>query len=350
MLNFTLAKIAEILGGTIEGGNPDSSVHTLCKIEEGHEGGLTFLANPKYTHYIYDTQATAVIVNADFKPEHPVKAALIRVSNSYEAFARLLAFYNEYTSPKPGISELAFIAPDAKIGKDVYIGEFVVVASGAEIGDGCKIYPQCYVGSQVKMKENCLVYPGVKIYPHTQIGKACILQAGAVIGADGFGFAPNNGSYEKIPQIGNVILEDNVEIGANTCVDKATMGSTIIKEGVKLDNLIQIGHNVVIGKNTVMAAQVGIAGSTKVGENCMFGGQVGVAGHSTIANGVMLAAQTGVPGSIRKENTVLIGAPPLDPAIFRRSCVHFKNLDSIVDRLAQVEKELTDLKSSCQNK
>ena len=182
MLNFTLSKIAEILGGTVEGGNPEASVHTLCKIEEGHQGGLTFLANPKYTHYIYDTKATAVIVNADFKPEHPVQAALIRVGNSYEAFARLLAFYNEYTTPKPGISELAYIAPDAKIGKDVYIGEFAVIASGAEIGDGCKIYPQCYIGSQVKMKENCLLYPGVKVYPHTQIGKACILQAGAVIG------------------------------------------------------------------------------------------------------------------------------------------------------------------------
>ncbi len=346
MLKFTLAEIAGILGGTIEGGNPEASVDTLCKIEEGREGGLTFLANPKYTHYIYDTDATAVIVNADFKPEHPLRTALIRVNNSYEAFARLLAFYNEYTSPKPGISDLASIAPDAKIGKNVYIGEFAVIASGAEIGDGCKIYPQCYIGSQVTMKEDCTVYPGVKIYPHSRIGKACILQAGAVIGADGFGFAPSNGSYEKIPQIGNVILEDNVEIGANTCVDKATMGSTVIKEGVKLDNLIQIGHNVVVGKNTVMASQVGIAGSTKVGENCMFGGQVGVAGHSTIANGVMLAAQTGVPGSIRKENSVLIGAPPLDPAVFRRSCVHFKNLDSIVDRLAQVEKELAELKNA----
>ncbi len=345
MLSFSISKIAEIIGGTVEGGDPASPIHTLCKIEDGHEGGLTFLANPKYTPYIYETKATAVIVNQDFVAEHPVPATLIRVANSYEAFARLLAFYNEYTTPKPGISDLAFIAPDAKIGKDVYIGAFSVIDAGAQIGDGCKIYPQCYVGNQVEMKENCLIYPGVKIYPHTRIGKGCILQAGAVIGADGFGFAPNNGSYEKIPQIGNVILEDNVEIGANTCVDKATMGSTIIREGVKLDNLIQIGHNVVVGKNTVMASQAGVAGSTKIGENCMFGGQVGVAGHSTIANGVTLAAQTGVPGSIRKENAVLIGAPPLDPAVFRRSCVHFKNLDAIVERLAQVEKELAELKS-----
>lgn len=344
MLSFSLSKIAEIIGGTVEGGRADATIHTLCKIEKGHEGGLTFLANPKYTPYIYQTKATAVIVNKDFVAEHPVSAALIRVENSYESFARLLAFYNDYITPKPGISPLASIAPDAKIGKDVYIGEFCVVSSGSEIGDGCKIYPQCYIGSGVSVKENCTLHPGVKIYSHSRIGRNCVLQAGAVIGADGFGFAPNNGSYEKIPQIGNVILEDNVEIGANTCVDKATMGSTVIKEGVKLDNLIQIGHNVVVGKNTVMASQAGVAGSTKIGENCMLGGQVGVAGHISIANGVKLAAQTGVPGSIRKENSVFIGAPPLDPAIFRRSCVHFKNLDGIVERLVQVEKELAELK------
>lgn len=344
MLSFSISQIAEIIGAEIEGPNPQATIYTLCKIEEGHEGGLSFLSNPKYTPYIYETKATAVIVNKDFVAEHPVSATLLRVSNSYEAFARLLAFYNDYTTPKPGISEKASIASDAKIGKDVYIGEFSVIGSGAVIEDGCKIYPQCYVGSQSHIKEGSTLFPGVKVYAHTLIGKNCIVQAGAVLGADGFGFAPNNGSYEKIPQIGNVVLEDNVEIGANTCIDKATMGSTVIKEGTKLDNLIQIGHNVVVGKNTVMAAQVGIAGSTKVGDNCMFGGQVGVAGHSTVANGVMLAAQTGVPGSIKKENSVLIGAPPLDPATFRRSCVHFKNLDAIVDRIARLEKELAALK------
>ncbi|MDE7101988.1 MAG: UDP-3-O-(3-hydroxymyristoyl)glucosamine N-acyltransferase, partial [Bacteroidales bacterium] len=204
MLSFTLEQIAGIVGGKLEGGQPDTQVYTLCKIEEGHPGGLTFLANPKYTPYIYETQASAVIVNNDFTPEQPVKAALIRVGNSYESFAKLLAFYNEYTTPKPGVSPLAYIAPDAKIGKDVYIGEFAVIAEGAEIGDGCKIYPQCYVGSHARLKENCILYPGVKIYSFSQIGRSCILQAGAVIGADGFGFAPNNGSYEKIPQIGNV--------------------------------------------------------------------------------------------------------------------------------------------------
>ncbi|MDE6694567.1 MAG: UDP-3-O-(3-hydroxymyristoyl)glucosamine N-acyltransferase [Bacteroidales bacterium] len=345
MLSFTLEQIAGIVGGKLEGGAPDTQVYTLCKIEEGHPGGLTFLANPKYTPYIYETQASAVIVNSDFTPEQPVKTALIRVGNSYESFAKLLAFYNEYTTPKPGVSPLAYIAPDAKIGKDVYVGEFAVIAEGAEIGNGCKIYPQCYVGSHARLKENCILYPGVKIYSFSQIGKSCILQAGAVIGADGFGFAPNNGSYEKIPQIGNVVLEDNVEIGANTCVDKATMGSTVIKEGTKLDNLIQIGHNVVVGKNTVMASQVGIAGSTKVGDNCMFGGQVGIAGHSIIANGVKLGAQSGVPGSIRKENVTLLGSPPIDPATFIRATVHFKNFDSLVERLKAVEKELNELKN-----
>lgn len=344
MLSFTLSQIAQIIGGILEGGSPQTQVNTLCKIEEGHEGGLSFLANPKYTPYLYETEASAVIVNEDFQPERPVKAALIRVRNAYEAFARLLSFYNEYTVPKPGISPLASIAPDARIGKEVYIGEFAVIASGAEIGDGCKIYPQCYVGSQARLKENCILYPGVKIYAHSQIGRSCILQAGAVIGADGFGFAPNNGSYEKIPQIGNVILEDNVEIGANTCIDKATMGSTVIREGTKLDNLIQIGHNVIVGKNTVMAAQVGIAGSTKVGENCMFGGQVGIAGHSRIANGVKLAAQSGVPGSIRKENAVLLGTPPIDPGTYSRASVHFKNFDAIVNRINQLEKEVASLK------
>lgn len=344
MLSFTLSQIAQLLGGIIEGGSPQASVHALCKIEEGHEGGLSFLANPKYTPYIYQTKASAVIVSQDFKPEHPLQTALIRVPDPYEAFARLLAFYNEYTLPKPGISPLASIAPDAKIGKDVYIGPYAVIAEGVQIGDGCRIYPHCYIGNLSSLKENCVIYPGVIIYAHTRVGKNCILQAGAVIGADGFGFAPNNGSYEKIPQIGNVVLEDNVEIGANTCIDKATMGSTVIQEGTKLDNLIQIGHNVVVGKNTVMAAQVGIAGSTKIGENCMFGGQVGIAGHSTIAKGVKLAAQSGAPGSIRKENAVLLGSPPIDPGTFSRASVHFKNFDNIVKRLAEVEKELARLK------
>ncbi len=341
MLKFTLSQIAQAVGGTVEG-DAAAEIFTVCKIEEGCPGGLSFLANPKYTHYIYETKATAVLVNADFVAEHPVPAALIRVENAYQAFAKLLAFYNEHTMPAEGISPHAFVDPTAKIGEHVYIGEFAVIAAGCEIGDGVKIYPHCYVGAHNHIGTGTVLHAGVKAYAGNRIGKNCVLHAGAVIGADGFGFAPNNGSYEKIPQTGYVILEDNVEIGANTCVDKATIGATIIREGVKLDNLIQIGHNVVVGKNTVMASQVGIAGSTKIGENCMFGGQVGVAGHVQIANGVMLGAQSGAPGSIRKEGAVLLGAPPIDVDVFRRASVHFKNFDKIVKRLDELEKKLGD--------
>lgn len=339
MLKFTLSQIAQTIGGIVEG-DASAEISTVCKIEEGCAGGLTFLANPKYTPYIYETKATAVLVNADFVPEHPVPAALIRVENAYQAFAKLLAFYNEHTMPAEGISSLAFIDPTAKIGEHVYIGEFAVIGAGCEIGNGVKIFPQCCVGNRNHIGDGTVLYAGVKVYADNQIGKNCVIHAGAVIGADGFGFAPNNGHYEKIPQTGHVVLEDYVEIGANTCVDKATIGATVIHEGVKLDNLIQIGHNVVVGKNTVMASQVGIAGSTKVGENCMFGGQVGVAGHIQIANGVMLGAQSGAPGSIRKEGSVLLGAPPIDVDIFRRSAVHFKNLDKIVKRIEALEEKL----------
>ncbi|MEG1499219.1 MAG: UDP-3-O-(3-hydroxymyristoyl)glucosamine N-acyltransferase [Bacteroidales bacterium] len=343
MLEFTLSQIAEILGGKVDG-DPNKKVYTLCKIEEGCEGGLSFLSNPQYTPYVYTSKATAIIVNADFKAENPLTTSLIRVEDSYQAFARLLSFYNEHTMPKTGISEFAFIASDAVIGKNVYIGEFAVISSGAVIGDDAKIFPQCYIGNQTQIGEHSILYAGVKVYPDNKIGKNCVLHAGAVIGADGFGFAPNNGTYNKIPQIGNVILQDNVEIGANTCVDKATLGSTIVEEGVKLDNLIQIGHNVVIGKNTVMAAQGGIAGSTKIGENCMIGGQVGVTGHVHIANGVMLGAQCGVTGSVNRENTVLLGSPSLDVSTFRRSSVHFKNLEKIVQRIENLEKKLGEQK------
>lgn len=339
MLKFTLAQIAQVVGGTVEG-DAAAEIFTVCKIEEGCQGGLCFLSNPKYTPYIYETKATAVLVNADFVPEKPVGAALIRVENAYMAFTKLLAFYNEHTQPAEGVSSLAFVDPTAKIGQHVYIGEFAVVGAGCEIGEGVKIYPQCCIGAHNHIGDGTVLYAGVKVYGGNRIGKNCVLHAGAVIGADGFGFAPNNGQYDKIPQIGHVVLEDNVEIGANTCVDKATMGATIIREGAKLDNLIQIGHNVVVGSNTVMAAQVGVAGSTKVGQNCMFGGQVGVAGHAQVADGVMLGAQSGVPGSIRKAGSVLLGTPPLEVETFRRSAVHFKNLDKIVKRLEALEEKL----------
>lgn len=339
MLKFTLSQIAKEVGGAVEG-NPLAEINTVCKIEDGHSGGLSFLSNPKYTPYIYTTKATAVIVDKAFVPEQKLETSLIRVDDAYQAFAKLLAFYNAHTMPAPGISSLAFIAPNAEIGKNVYIGEFAVISSGCKIEDGVMIFPQCFIGANTSVGSNTVLYPGVKIYSDNQIGKSCVIHAGAVIGADGFGFAPNNGVYSKVPQTGNVILEDNVEIGANTCIDKATLGSTIISQGVKLDNLIQIGHNVIVGKNTVMAAQVGIAGSTKIGENCMFGGQVGVTGHSQVASNVMLGAQSGVPGSIRKEGSILMGTPPIPIETFRRSAVHFKNFDKLVKRLEELEKRV----------
>ncbi|MDR2556866.1 MAG: UDP-3-O-(3-hydroxymyristoyl)glucosamine N-acyltransferase [Bacteroidales bacterium] len=337
MISFTLQQVADATGGKVEG-DGSATVYTLCKIEEGVKGGLGFLANPKYTHYIYETAATGVIVSNDFVPEKPVATTLIRVSDPYSAFAKLLTFYDSQTKPAATISDKADIAATAVIGSNVYIGAFVVIGDNVTIGDNCYIYPNTVIGNNCFIGDASTLYAGVKIYAGCVIGKYCTLHAGAVIGADGFGFAPNNGTYDKVPQIGNVVIKDYVEIGANTCVDKATMGSTVIEEGVKLDNLIQIAHNVTVGKNTVMASQVGISGSTHIGENCMFGGQVGLAGHLKIANGTRIAAQAGLPNSVRKENTALVGTPAIDPAIFMRSIVHFKNLDKIVQRLEALEK------------
>ncbi|MDR1739192.1 MAG: UDP-3-O-(3-hydroxymyristoyl)glucosamine N-acyltransferase [Bacteroidales bacterium] len=339
MQKFTLKQVADVIGGKVEG-NSDATIYTLCKIEEGHEGGLSFLANPKYLPYIYKTKATAVIVNSDFVAEHPISAILIRVDDPYCAFAKLLAFYDNMTKPAAVISDKSDIASSAVVGKNVYIGAFAVIGEGVKIGDNCYIYPNTVIGNNCCIGEGTTIYAGVKVYSGCIIGKNCLIHAGAVIGADGFGFAPNNGIYNKIPQIGNVIIQDHVEIGANTCVDKATMGSTIVEEGVKLDNLIQIAHNVTVGQNTVMASQVGVSGSTKIGKNCMFGGQVGLAGHIQIADGTRFAAQSGVPNSVRKENTTLIGAPAIDPAIFMRSSVHFKNFDQIVKRIEELEKKV----------
>jgi UDP-3-O-[3-hydroxymyristoyl] glucosamine N-acyltransferase len=337
MISFTLQQIADITGGKIEG-DGTATVHTLCKIEEGVAGGLGFLANPKYTHYIYETAATGVIVSNDFTPEKPVAATLIRVSDPYSAFAKLLAFYDSQTKPAAVISDKADIAATASIGNNVYIGAFAVIGENVTIGGNCYIYPNTVIGNNCSIGEDTTLYAGVKVYANCRIGKHCTLHAGTVIGADGFGFAPNNGEYSKVPQIGNVVIKDYVEIGANTCIDKATMGSTIIEEGVKLDNLIQIAHNVTVGKNTVMASQVGISGSTHIGDNCMFGGQVGLAGHLRVADGTKFAAQAGVPNSVKKENTTLVGSPAIDPTIFMRSVVHFKNFDNIVRRIEALEK------------
>lgn len=341
MMNFTVQQIADLLHGTIDG-NGDAMLCRLDKIEDGAPGGLSFLANAKYIPYIYQTQATAVIVSQDFKPEQPIAATLIRVQDAYQAFAKLLELYEQMMggAAKSGVSSLAFLSPSAKTGKEVFVGEFAYIGEHVEIGDHVQIYPQVYIGDHVKIADHTIIYPGVKIYHGCEIGKHCTIHAGTVIGADGFGFAPNNGVYNKVPQIGNVVLEDHVEIGANACVDRATMGSTVIKQGVKLDNLIQIAHNVVVGENTVMASQVGISGSTKVGKNCMLGGQVGLAGHIQIADGVKLAAQSGVPNSLKEENGVYFGSPAMDAADYRRSFVYFKNFDQIVKRLNELERQV----------
>jgi UDP-3-O-[3-hydroxymyristoyl] glucosamine N-acyltransferase len=338
-MTISVKQIAEILNAEIIG-NPDAVVSKLCKIEEGEPEGLTFLANPKYTQYIYDTKATAVIVSNDFVPEKPISATLIKTADAYSAFAKLLAFYESIKPKKSGVSSLAFCHQTAVVGENCYLGEYAVVGENVKIGNNVKIYPQVYLGDNSIIGDNTIIYAGVKIYSDTQIGKSVIIHSGAVIGADGFGFAPSSEEYAKIPQIGNVVLEDGVEIGANTCVDRATMGSTVVKKGVKLDNLIQVAHNVVIGENTVIAAQTGIAGSTKLGKNCMFGGQVGIAGHSQIADGVKVGAQAGISGTIVKEDVVLLGSPAIDISNFRRSSAIFKNLEKLVKRVDQIEKEL----------
>lgn len=341
-MEFSAKQIAQFLQGEIVG-DENACVHTFAKIEEGIAGALSFLSNPKYTPYIYDTQSSIVLVNKDFVPEQDVKATLIKVDNAYESLARLLTLYEQSLPKKQGIDSLASIAPTAKIGENVYIGPFAVIGENAEIGNGSRIYPHAYVGDGVKISESCQLYSNVSIYPGCRIGNRVTIHSGAVIGADGFGFAPTANGYEKIPQIGIVIIEDDVEIGANTCVDRATMGATIVHRGVKLDNLIQIAHNDEIGSHTVMAAQVGIAGSTKVGEWCMFGGQVGVGGHIHVGNRVELGAQTGAPFNI-EDGKQLIGTPPVEKRTFFRNVALTQRLPEMYKELGALRKELDDLK------
>lgn len=342
-MNFTAAMIADFLKGTVEG-DPQASVSDVSKIEEGKPGTLSFLANPKYEKYVYETQSTLVIVNEDFKPRQEVRTTLIRVKNAYEAFAALLRMYEEHKPKKSGISDSAAIAQTAVVGDDVYVGEFTVVHEHAEIGNNVLLYPQVYIGDNVKIGTGTVIHPGVKIYEGTVIGAHCVIHAGAIIGGDGFGFAPSQESnYEKVPQVGKVVIEDHVEIGANTTVDRATMGATILRKGAKLDNLIMIAHNVEVGENTVMAAQTGISGSTKVGRNCMLGGQVGLIGHITIANGVKIAAQSGVTKDIKQEGVVVQGSPPLDFAYYQRCYVVFKNLPKLRDQVIDLEKKVAKL-------
>jgi UDP-3-O-[3-hydroxymyristoyl] glucosamine N-acyltransferase len=343
-MEFTATTIAGFLKGEIEG-DPDVKVNTVAKIEEGHEGALSFLANPKYEHYIYTTNSSIVLVNRDFVPSGKVKATLIRVNNSYEALASLLSLVEQSRPRKKGIHPTAVIESTAKVGNDVYIGAYAYIGENCVLGDGCRIYPQVYVGDSTNIGKNCTFYPGVKIYHECRIGNSCTIHAGSVIGADGFGFAPQSESeFMKIPQVGNVILEDNVEIGANVAIDRATMGSTIIHKGVKIDNLVQIGHNVEVGENTVMAGQTGIAGSTKIGKNCMFAGQVGIAGHLKIADGVKIGAKAGIAGSIKEDDSIVMGSPAFEYRQFQKSFIVFKKLPDMKSRLEALEKEIESLK------
>lgn len=343
-MEFTAKQIADFLQGKIEG-NPDIVVNDFAKIEEGKAGTICFLANPKYNHYIYDTEASIILINDNFVIERPVCATLIRVENAYEAVAKLLTFYEQNTQTKrTGISQLAFVAPTAKIGKNAYIEPFVVINDGVEIGDNATIFARGTIGNNVKIGNNAIIYSGVSIYKDCIIGNNCMLHSGVVIGADGFGFAPTeDGSYKKIPQLGNVVIEDDVEIGANSAIDRATMGSTIIRRGVKLDNFVQIAHNAEIGENTVIAAQSGVAGSTKIGKNCIFAGQVGIAGHLIISDGTALGAQTGVAGSIKTPNSTHQGTPAMPVGLFRRASVIYKSLPEMQKTVLKLEKRIKEL-------
>ena len=341
-MEFTAKQISEFVQGHVEG-NENATVHTFAKIEEGVEGAISFLSNPKYTHYIYDTKSSIVLIDENVELEHPVKTTLIRVKNAYECVAKLLQLYESMKPKKTGIDSLAFVSPSAKVGMDCYIGAFAYVGDNAVVGDGCQIYPHATICDNVKMGDNCLVYPNVTVYHDCKIGNRVTLHAGSVVGADGFGFAPAAEGYDKIPQIGIVTIEDDVEIGANTCIDRSTMGSTYVRKGVKLDNLVQIAHNTDIGENTVMSAQVGVAGSTKVGQWCMFGGQVGIAGHITIGNKVFLGAQSGVPGSL-KDNQALIGTPPMEQLPYFKSQAIFRRLADMYKELNELKKEVEELK------
>ena len=342
-MEITAKQLASFVHGIIDG---DESVviNNYSKIEEATPGCLTFLANPKYTHYIYSTQASAVLVHEDFKPEHEITTTLIRVKDPYATLAELLNMVSSQQPQKQGIEQPSFIGAGVEIPADAYVGAFAYIGTGVKLGKNNKIYPQCYIGDNVTLGDDVILYPGVKIYHGCKIGNRCIVQGGATIGSDGFGFAPKaDGTYEKISQIGIVILEDDVEIGANTTIDRATMGATIIKKGVKLDNLIQVAHNVEIGENTVMAAQVGIAGSTKIGKNNMIGGQVGFAGHITVGDNNGIGAQSGVPNSVSSKQR-LLGAPAINALEFARQQVYFKRLPEMYNDIRQLKKLIDGLK------
>lgn len=350
-MEFTASQVAAYINGTVEG-DVNAVINNFAKIEEGVPGAISFLANPQYEQYIYETKSSVVLVNEDFKPTQPVAATLIRVKNAYEAVSRLLQLYESMKPKRTGISSLAFIAETAKVGKDVYIAPFVAIGDNAEVGDGAELHPHATIGARAKVGKNTIMYSNSVVYHDCVVGNNCILHAGCVVGADGFGFAPTAEGYEKIPQIGIVTVEDNVEIGANTCIDRSTMGSTIVRKGVKLDNLVQIAHNVEVGANTVMSAQVGVAGSAKVGEWCMLGGQVGVAGHITLGDRVYAGAQSGLSGGrkLKDGNCTVMGYPAIEHQNFARSAAAYKNLPNLVKQVNELQKEIDELKKICKNK
>lgn len=338
-MEFKATQIAGILEGEIEG-NPQATVYKLSKIEEGEEGSLTFLANPKYTPYIYSTKASITLVNKDFIAEKPLSTTLIKVADAYSAFSKLLEYYSQIKSSKSGIETPSFIAENATYGEGLYLGAFSYIGNHVRIGENVKIYPNVYIGDNVTLGDGVVLFAGAKIYSESIIGDHCVIHSGAVIGSDGFGFAPNaHGVFSKVPQTGNVVLEDYVDVGAGTTIDRATLGSTLIRRGVKLDNQIQIAHNVEIGENTAIAAQTGIAGSTKIGKNCLIGGQVGIVGHLTIGDRVKIQAQSGVISNI-KDDEVLQGSPALSYADYNKSYVYFKNLPKWIDKIANIEKKI----------
>ena len=340
-MKFTAAQIAVILEGEVEG-NPEIEVSKLSKIEEGGPESLSFLANPKYTQFIYTTKASIIIVNKIFKAEKEINSTLIRVEDAYKSFSKLLEYYNQVKMNKTGIENPVFISKSAIYGENIYIGAFAYLGENIKIGNNTKIYPNVYIGDNVVIGDNVILFSGAKIYSDTLIGDNCVIHSCAILGADGFGFAPNEqGEFIKVPQTGNVVIEDNVDVGAATSIDRATLGSTIIRKGVKLDNHIQIAHNVEIGKNTVIAAQTGIAGSAKIGENCMIGGQVGIVGHITIGNNVKIQAQSGIGRNV-KDNETLQGSPALPYSDYNKSYVHFKNLPKTMNRINILEKTITN--------
>lgn len=342
-MEFTAQMIAQYLKGDIEG-NPQKIVTNISRIEEGKKGTLAFLANTKYEKYLYTTQASIVLINKSLKLNQKVNTTLIRVDDAYQSFASLLTLYQNSLPQKKGIDSNSFISESAEVGENCYIGGFAFIEENAVIGENVKIYPQVYIGDNVKVDDNTILYPGVKIYKDCTVGKNCIIHAGTVIGSDGFGFAPGEGTYQKIPQIGNVIIEDDVEIGSNVSIDRATIGSTLIHKGTKIDNLIQIAHNVEIGENSVIIAQSGIAGSTKLGKNVVVAAQAGLVGHITIADNVKIGAQAGVTNHIKNEGAIVLGAPATDFREAKKSLIIMRKLPELYEKIIAFEKDIEELK------